>query len=402
MGGRGSGGVEVRDGSIRVHFTYAGKARKETLRRDGKPLAPTPANEKHAHRLVAEIKGKIRHGVFEYADYFPDSKAAQAIGSANKVPTVKEMGALWIDSKGQSKASTLAQYRSAVNCWCELLGEDTLVTHVTAKVIKATIGKHVWPSAKTFNNYMIALRGMFELECGDARSPVEGVKNMRNPKKLPDPLTIDERDRILNRMRERYDIRAWAYFCWMFYTGMRPEEAIALRWGDIDFNRREVLVQRVRTFKGSEWSDTKTYTERVVDIVPQAMAALSAMKPLTFMKRDKETREPVDIFENPVTGRAWHDERSQRDNYWKPSLLALGIRERRAYATRHTFCTVALMGGVKPAYIAAQAGHSLKMLLEVYARWIPGNDNGVERRAMEAAQAHKPEQLEGDHVQRHG
>ena len=52
-------------------------------------------------------------------------------------------------------------------------------------------------------------------------------------------------------------------------------------------------------------------------------------------------------------------------------LMRLGIRWRRPYCTRHTYCTAALMAGVNPAYIAAQAGHSVKMLLEVYARWLP-------------------------------
>lgn len=388
--GNGKGGVELRENSIRVHFTYAGKARKETLMSAGVPLAPTPANEKRAARLVAEIKDKVRHGIFDYSEYFPDSKTAKELASPHKVPTLAELGKTWIKSKGQLKASTLSQYQSAVRCWTSLLGEDTRVDTITNKMLKVEIGGHVWPSPKTYNNYMIALRGMFSLEFGDARNPTEGLENMPVMKRKPDPLTIDERDKILERMRKQYDIRVWAYFTWMFYTGMRPEEAIALRWSDVDFNRRDIMVQRVRTFGGSEWDDTKTYTERVVELVPQAMAALHAMKPFTFMKRD-EGGEPADIFENPVTKRAWHDERSQRDHYWKPVLRALGIRDRRAYCTRHTFCTIGLMGGVRPAYIAQQAGHSVKMLLEVYARWIPGADAGAERRIMEAAQSAKPD-----------
>ena len=64
---------------------------------------------------------------------------------------------------------------------------------------------------------------------------------------------------------------------------MRPEEAIARRWGDIDWARRQILVQRVRTFKGSEWGDTKTYSERVVDLVEPALDALHAMKLLTMV-----------------------------------------------------------------------------------------------------------------------
>ena len=53
----------------------------------------------------------------------------------------------------------------------------------------------------------------------------------------------------------------------------------------------------------------------------------------------------------------------------------------------HTFRTTALMAGVNPAYIAAQAGHDIKMLLEVYARLIPGGDDGTERERLRLAMA---------------
>ncbi|MDE2419519.1 MAG: DUF3596 domain-containing protein [Burkholderiales bacterium] len=71
-----AGGVEVREKSIRVNFTYQGKSRKETIVTNGEPLPPTPANIKYAYRLAAEIKEKIKHGTFVYADYFPASKLA--------------------------------------------------------------------------------------------------------------------------------------------------------------------------------------------------------------------------------------------------------------------------------------------------------------------------------------
>ena len=39
----------------------------------GKPLLPSAANVKHAHRVAAEIRDKIRLGTFVLYDYFPDS-----------------------------------------------------------------------------------------------------------------------------------------------------------------------------------------------------------------------------------------------------------------------------------------------------------------------------------------
>ena len=128
----------------------------------------------------------------------------------------------------------------------------------------------------------------------------------------------------------------------------------------------------------------RTRPEKSIWSTPStALDALKIMKPYTFVKH-REYGQEADIFQNPVTGKGWHDERSQRDHYWKPALVRCGIKPRRAYCTRHTFCTVALMAGVVPAYIAQQAGHDLKML-EAYAKWLPGDDGGRERDSLRAA-----------------
>ena len=43
------------------------------------------------------------------------------------------------------------------------------------------------------------------------------------------------------------------------------------------------------------------------------------------------------------------------------------------------------MAGIKSPYMAEQAGHDLKMLTTVYAKWIPGGDGGAERDRLRAA-----------------
>ncbi len=90
------------------------------------------------------------------------------------------------------------------------------------------------------------------------------------------------------------------------------------------------------------------------------------------------------IFENPGTDRSWHDERSQRDTFWRPALRRAGIRWRRPYQTRHTYAANALAAGVNPACIARQMGHkNAKMLFTVYAKWIDGADRGREKAKLE-------------------
>ena len=384
--GRTGNGVEVREKSIRIGFSLAGKFERMTL-----DIPPTPGNERYAIRLVQQIKTAITNKTFTWAEFFPDSPRAKDEAGAKRL--FGETVDLYIMSVGQLAANTKDQYKNAANFWRTLFGNNTDIETLTHGVLKSRIGGYPWASAKHANNNLIALRGIFGLlyhGASAAANPMTGILNSKVVKKQPDPLSTAERDNILSDMRVRYDTRVWAYFTVAFYTGMRPEELIALRWGDVDWVGGSIHVQRVRTFRGQERDGSKTHSERDVDMTSPVIDALKAMKPFTFMKDG-------DIFENPVTGKSWHDERSQRDHYWAPSLKRLGIRKRRAYATRHTYATTALMNDLNPNYVARQLGHTnAKMLFEKYAKWIDGADGGLQKRKLEAAHVSTTEKRKSD------
>lgn len=354
----------------------------------GAPLPPTTSNLALARRMSAAIADRIRLGTFDYAEFFPDSPVvAQARAAAAPPDTLGSVAAEWLKSKGQLAPATLDQYKTGIRRWKRIFGESATMDSLTYQVLAARIGAEKWPSGKAANNYLVVLRGIMAFHYAGpraAQNPMAGIDNLPAVKKKPDPLTADERDRILADMWKHYDPRVPSYFTFAFYTGMRPEEIIALQWGDIDEAAAIARVARVRTFKGSERDGTKTGQERDVDLLPQALEALRQMRPYTSLKSEY-------IFEHPETEAPWHDERAQRDTYWKPCLRRLRIRQRRAYATRHTYATVALMGGVNAAYVAGQMGHSsTKMFFETYARWINGADKGVQRAAMQAAFGNLP------------
>lgn len=374
-------GVEIRPASIRLFFVWQGTRHKETLTVGGKPMKPTAPNILHAKRTAREIRRAIELGAFNLADFFPDSPRA-TMRSASAA-TFGEMCAAWLKTKGRCAKKTRDQYRNALEVWKRVLGADKPIAKMTHGYVSSKIGGEPWSSAKLLNNYLICLRGVFALAGRDLKleNPMDGIENSPHQAPPPDPLTGIEAERVLADMGRHYDERITAYFAFAFATGMRPEELIGLRWSDIDWSHRSILVQRART--AGQTKPIKTYQTRDVDLVAAAVDALTTMKKHTFLKGAE-----ADIFENPVTGRPWHDERSQRDHYWTPSLRRCGIRHRRAYQTRHTYATIALMGGVNPAYISRQMGHrSAKMLFSIYAKWIDGADQGRERAKLEAARA---------------
>lgn len=396
MGAAGDG-VEIREKSIRLFFVHEKKRCRETLTVAGKPAAPTAANVKYAHRVAAEIREKIRHGLFKLEDYFPDSPRAQR-APAVQADTFGAMCAMWLQTKGRLSKNSRDQYRNALEVWKSLLGQDTPMAKLSHGQVAAKVGAHPWKSAKLLNNYLIPLRGVFALAGRELKieDPMEGIENSKHQAPPPDPLSPQEMEQVLAQMRKIFDQRVWAYFEFAFMTGLRPEEMIELRWGDLDRASGTVRVQRART--AGEVKPLKTYNVRDVDLVQRAIAALEVMKPWTMVGSQDAIDQELGrrIFENPNTDRPWNDERCQRDTFWQPALRACGIRRRRAYQTRHTYATNALSAGANPAYIARQMGHkNAKMLFTVYAKWIDGADRGREKAKIEKMLAEMKKPPEG-------
>jgi integrase len=385
--GKSGSGVEVHNGFLRIRFTYNGVRYRESL-----GLTPSVANRKSAERTAGEVRNAIKYGTFDYAAMFPNSKNIPTPEAAVPVKTFREYAATWLDTLTGEK-STLGGYRTSIeNFWLAIIvtHEDAEVqlgdlaitavrhTHITTAIaIKAKAGI----TGKTTNNHLIPIRNLFEAAIADGLievSPLAKVKNRKHQKPPPDPFTAEEMTMIVAHMWEHYHVVIPAYFQFCFATGLRPSEAIALRWGDIDWNRRTVTVSRAHVRHQDK--GTKTHNVRDVDLNDMAVAALTAMKPYTFMKAPNSP-----VFCSPE-GKPWLSERRQREDFFHPALRTCGIRLRKAYNTRHTFATINLMAGVNPAYIASQLGHAdTTMLFKHYAKWIRGADSGTEAAKSRAA-----------------
>jgi integrase len=359
-------GVEVRDTSIRILFSYQGKQRKETLYLDNAPLPPTPANVKYARRVAIEIKGKIKSGEFSYADYFPHSPMA-------KREDPDSLG-VFMDRWHKQlhlKSSTLTTYRRMKdNFWKPAIGH-LAINKVKHSDITTALKSGNWSSGKTRNNYVSMLSSVFSLALADGlidKNPCDSIEAAAWQKKKVDPFSLDEADLIIAHMLEKYPQQVANFYEFQFFTGLRTGEAIGLDWREIDFRHKTILVKQA--FVVNDMTDTKTSKERTVSLNSRALAALKRQKAWTFMAQPQDDSAPWPVFHDPGTGKPWAYEQNARKRYWKPTLTALGIRYRRPYNTRHTYATVGLMAGVNPAYMAKQLGHGVDVFFKDYSSWI--------------------------------
>jgi integrase len=377
--GRNGSGVEVRDSSIRLHFTFEGKARKETLKTDGKPLAPTPPNIKYAHKLAAEIREKIRYGTFVYADYFPASKTA----TTGRSISVADRLDVWYDTLVGKEGSTLRGYRTARDWWKAKIGTVPMRALIKSQVLTALATEPDW-TGKTRNNKMSVLRQTIDLAIADEVikvSPIASIEAFDHQDPVPDPFSQQEADAIVAGLAKHYDEQIARYFGAKFYTGLRTSESLAMRWGWVDW-RLKVMGVSEAVVLGEHKDRTKTNLVRHVQLNSRALQLLREQKPATFLKAPQPGQDW--IFPDPRTGERFTDDEPPRELWWRPCLKRLGIRYRSPYETRHTYATMMLMAGMTPAFCARQMGHSVEQFLRTYSKWIDGGRNDVEMGKLEA------------------
>lgn len=378
--GRGNstsaGGVDIREGSIRIAFSYQGKQRRETLYLDNEPLPPTPANVKYARRVAIDIKAKIKAGTFTYADYFPHSPMAVAV--AENVHLLFDVMDRWY-ALLELKASTKGQYLKRMNSFWKPHLANVPIGSVKHSDILAVLKKGTWTSGKSRNNELSMIRQVFEFARKDKIievNPCEEIERVSYQKPAPDPFTLGEANQILASIQEHYPDQVYNFTQFMFFTGLRTSEGIALEWGHVDFSRKEIQIEQANVYD-EESDSTKTSVSRKVKLNSLALEALKRQKAHTFLAGGY-------IFRDPKTGEAWgYKKITDSCGHWKTTLKRLGVRYRRPYNMRHTYATIGLMSGAKPAFLAKQLGHSLMMFFTVYANWITSSDDDREMEKIE-------------------
>lgn len=365
-------GVELVGRSIRIRFSWNKKRCCETL-----PLPQTAKGIAAAAGLRAQVKQLDKLGALtpqKYAELFPGTRSTEF----QSVPIFFDYAQDWLDSL-QIVESTRKNYRSTLqNYWVPYLA-DKPMDKVTPVIMRKIVNDIQWTSPVRRKNAIRLVTTIFTQAVRDeliTRNPASSIPPTRVTKRDLDPFTRPEADLMIAKLYELTSGLQQIYaifFEFSFYTGMRPGEAMALRWAEVDMRKRTARVCRIRIY-GKIQERTKTKTSREVLLNDRAIKALEKARPLTAARSDyvfapEGSGDRTELFIRSETG---------PKRYWLSALRKLGIRHRRMYDTRHTYATMCLMSGMNPAFIAAQLGHSVQVLLSTYAKWISSPSDWAE------------------------
>lgn len=201
------------------------------------------------------------------------------------------------------------------------------------------------------------------------KSPLAAVELPKKEKRKANVLQPDEALKALDACQiEPMGIFA-AFLLW---AGTRPNEACALQWKDVDWEKGSVEIRRnVVRLHGNKWefSTPKTMSgNRSFTLPASFMAQLREHRQAQLARRLKLGRDWYDydlVFTNevgePLTPSAYRF-------LWKKILTKAGLPEERtkmrAYDARHTMATLLLLQRTPTKVISARLGHASTAITE--------------------------------------
>lgn len=199
--------------------------------------------------------------------------------------------------------------------------------------------------------------------------------------------------------------RLRAFYGCMYYAAMRPGEVLGLRLSDCELPLNgwgRVTVEETRPTAGKAWTDSGEAHDRrgLKQRSPGEVRLVPIPPPLVRMLQDH-----VKEFGTAEDGRLFSSERgnvvaaSSYYRVWRQAReLALrpgqvsSVLAARPYDLRHACVSQWLSSGVPAAEVAARAGHSVEVLLKIYAKCVDGQETEMNQRIM-AGLGEEPDEL---------
>jgi integrase len=383
----------TRSGVLRVRFRWHLPA-KVGLHKfsENTTLKDTPENRAELTKQAAIIGAEISANRFDYLRWFPNGSRATYFQQPARSPvvqsaaenksTVGQFYQEWIARKLPPivRPSRARDYRNHFRTYIlpylnETALKDLSLAHLEELRVRLQIDRHL--SIKTVRNVIDgSLRAMLRdaRKSGlDAGFPFGDLEWPRRVVPGPEPFTEEERDQLLEFvLRKRWrlgrhlgayrEVAYYPYYAFLFtlfFTGLRPSEAVALRIRSLDLSAGTLFVERSRSLR----SESAPKTSAAARVVRLTASNVEILRQLIELRAEPDDYVFKNSLGNPIDQRSFY-------KIFCGAQRTLGIRLRDLYATKDTYVSVALTNGVNLTWLSEQTGVMENTLRTHYGRFI--------------------------------
>lgn len=362
---KGTVGIEVNRRKIRLRLPSSvatGASRYISTGLD----ASNKDNHKKAQIIAWDIEEAIKNNTFNI-DNFKNNKS-QKIDTVPSDNWIWELDIIWarycVYMRPQLEVTTFSNdYKKIANHINKLPTKDIRdAIAIRDYLLNVTTAD----SAKRIIRYYAASCKWAHKSGFIENNPFDGlaqdIKKPKNKKDI-DPFTLEERDLIVSAFESHQHYYHYANFVkFLFYTGCRPGEAIALQWRHINKDFTEILFAESYNSGLQVRKSTKTGVSRRFPCNEQLRSLLISIN-------SNKANEAV--FTTP-NGCLINLQKFSHQ-IWSKGILNVLVengsieRYRTLYNTRHTFISHCLESGISVQQIAKWVGNSPEIIYGHYA-----------------------------------
>jgi len=159
------------------------------------------------------------------------------------------------------------------------------------------------------------------------------------------------------------------FFQFLFMTGTRLGEALAVTWDDIKWDDKVVIINK--SFR-RKLGSTKTGTEREVDL-PDVM--IDTLKSLQTERKKEALKTGTTVPDIIFHRNGGHMSQNTARNAFKRVLKKAEFPSHRIHDSRHSYASLMLKNGASLDYVKRMLGHTnIAMTSNIYGHLMPNRD----------------------------
>ena len=238
--------------------------------------------------------------------------------------------------------------------------KDTLLKQITPIDLQewqnTIVDKTSASSLRTYRNIFRQIFVDASLEGYIESNPFDKIKRPTVEDVEIIPFTKNEIESIIKTA----SIKFRNFFIISLFTGLRTGELIALEWEDIDYEYKEIRINKTHNRGKTSTPKTKS-SNRAIDMLP--------IVEKYFKEQHKLTGYQKNIFLNSVGNLYFSSD--VLNLTLKKILDRCNIPNRTLYNTRHTFASLMLTNNESIMWVSQMLGHkTANITFEKYARYI--------------------------------
>ena len=193
-----------------------------------------------------------------------------------QTPTVQQFYDEWIAKKIPPlvRHSQVRDYKQAFNAYILPKFKNMRLSDLGTKEL-TTFQVELLKKGLAVKMMISIIDGSFRVMYRDARVEIGGDLEGKDPfidirwpkvrRESPDPLTTDEKQRVLDAFFE-YELFYYPFIRFQFEAGVRPSESVALIWADINVEARTIRLSKSRYLNADNDHPKTTHSGRTITV----------------------------------------------------------------------------------------------------------------------------------------